>query len=190
MHLKALICLHPGFEELEAVAVIDLLARAGIDVTQAAVGDDLTLAGRNGMTLVAGCLLAEIPEHALYDVVVVPGGPGIQKIRRHPAVCHLLQRHQRAGKLVACICAAPLLLLDAGLIDTDTNYTAFPATSGELPNRLPELVVKDGRLITSQGAGTATEFALAIIECLMGRNKADEIASSICWHHTEYRFHE
>ena len=183
MHLKALICLHPGFEEMEAVAVVDLLARADIEVTQASVSDELALPGRNGMTLVAGCHLADLPDGALYDAVVVPGGPGIQKIRQYPAICDLLRRHHRAGKCVACICAAPLLLSDAGLIGSDTRFTSFPATAGELPDRSSDLVVKDGNLLTSQGAGTATEFALAIIEHLAGRNKADEIASSICWHH-------
>jgi len=183
MHLKALICLHPGFEEMEAVAVIDLLARADIEVTQASVSDELALPGRNGMTLVAGCRLEDLPNDALYDIIVLPGGPGIQKIRQHPAVCDLLRRHHGAGKYVACICAAPLLLLDAGLIDAETRYTSFPATAGELPDRLPDLVVKDGNLITSQGAGTATEFALAIIEALLGKPRADEMAASICWAH-------
>ncbi len=181
MSTKALILLHPGFEEMEAVAPVDLLVRAGIKVTQAALGKEPAVTGKNGMTFLADCPLDGLPDGALFDAVILPGGPGIQKIRQDPSVCELLRRHHNAGKWVACICAAPLILLDAGLIKDDTQYTAFPATREELPRPAEGSVVHHGRIITSRGAGTATDFALAIVAALCGAPKADEIAQSICW---------
>lgn len=181
MDHNALILLHPGFEELEAVAVIDLLARSGVEVTQANLGDVREVPGRNGITLVADCLAENLPEEPIYDVIILPGGPGIQKIRRDARVCRLLRRQHDAGRLVACICAGPLLLLDAGLLDQGLRYTSFPATASELPERSDAKVVLDRQILTSQGAGTATEFALAIIDSLQGADRAKTIAESICW---------
>ncbi len=178
---KALIILHPGFEEVEAVTPIDLLARADIEVVQAALGDDLLVAGRNGMTLRATHRLGDVIDDR-FDAVILPGGPGILKIRNHSELCSLLQRQQAAGKLIGCICAAPLLLQDAGLI-SGLRYTAHPSTSGELPAASSVAVVQDGAVITSRGAGTATEFALALVRNLTNDATARSIADSICWPH-------
>lgn len=181
MSPKALIILHPGFEEMEAVAPADLLVRAGIAVTLAASGDSLQVQGRSGLTLLAACTLRELTEESLYDVVILPGGPGIQNLRKDPRLCRLLQGHHEAGRWIAAICAAPLLLLDAGLLPAGIRYTAHPATLAELPAPQAGRVVRDGRILTSQGAGTATEFAFAIIEALLSDDRAREIAASICW---------
>ncbi len=166
---------------MEAVAPVDLLARAGVDVTQAACGDSLAVTGRSGLTLLAEYALADLPDDALYDVVILPGGPGVQKLRGNPALCRILKRHQEADKWIGAICAAPLLLLDAGLLSPEGNYTAHPATLAELPKPQADRVVQARRIITSQGAGTATEFALALVEALTGDGTAREIATSICW---------
>jgi 4-methyl-5(b-hydroxyethyl)-thiazole monophosphate biosynthesis len=181
MSLRALIILHAGFEEIEAVVPIDLLARAGIEVVQAALGDDLLVEGRSGITLSATHRFDEIADQA-FDAVILPGGPGISKIRNHLAVIKLLRRQNEQGKLVACICAAPLLLKDAYLL-SEINYTAHPSTADELPAARTQSVVTDGSFITSRGAGTATEFSLALIQKLRGDTLAAEIADSICWPH-------
>jgi 4-methyl-5(b-hydroxyethyl)-thiazole monophosphate biosynthesis len=182
MSLKALIILHPGFEEMEAIAPIDLLSRADVSVTQAAIGQERLVTGRSGITLEATHFLRELPEDALYDAVIVPGGPGVGKIRGHETVCKILKRHRAADKTVACICAAPLLLLDAGLTE-GLCFTAHPSAAEELGSTTDLPVVVDGNTITSQGAGTATEFALAIVEALSGPQTSQEIAASICWAH-------
>jgi len=180
MSAKALILLHPGFEEMEAVGPIDLLTRAGVSVTQAAFGDSLEVPGKNGIVVQARHTFEEARE-AAYDCVLMPGGPGVQKVREDPSVARYFAEQHAAGKWVACICAAPLVLKDAGLLE-GKRYTAHFNTRGELPDLIDdEAVVADGRLITSRGAGTATQFGLALIERLCGEDKAKEIAESICW---------
>lgn len=181
MPLSALIILHSGFEEIEAVTPIDLLARAGITVAQAALGEDLLVEGRNGITLRATHRLSEVTDQT-FDALIIPGGPGISKIRNHPTVCGLLKHQSKQGKLIACICAAPLLLRDANLL-TGVNYTAHPSTLNELPRASNQTVVIDGAYLTSRGAGTATEFSIALIQKLCGGKLAGEIADSICWPH-------
>jgi 4-methyl-5(b-hydroxyethyl)-thiazole monophosphate biosynthesis len=182
MQLRALILLHPGFEELEAVAPIDLLARAEIKVTQASTSSSLNVTGRNGITLTATHLLSDVAEEN-YDVVILPGGPGIMQLRRDAQIIACLQRHHLNNKWVACICAAPLLLLDAGLTKA-LEYTAHPSTAEELGAASSKAVVIDGHIITSRGAGTATEFALAIVTQVRGLECAQAIARSICWTHS------
>ena len=178
---KALLILHPGFEEVEALTPVDLLARADIEVVQAAIGGDRLVTGRNGITVQATHGLKSVAQDA-FDLVILPGGPGIFKLRRDPTICGLLQRQHAAGKLIGCICAAPLLLLDAGLTDP-LNYTCHPSAENELSRALPQPVVEDGNIITSRGAGTATEFALALVARLEGKATATAVAKSICWAH-------
>ena len=183
MSPKALVLLHEGFEELEAVAPIDLMSRAGIEVTLASIEDSDQVTGRTAICIKADARLQDLDAETLFDVVVLPGGPGIGGIRKHGPICQLLSRHQKHDKHIACICAAPLLLKDSGLLTETTRYTAFPATAEELPNAIDTDVVTEGKLITSRGAGTSIEFALAIIEALIDSEKAAEIAKSICWQH-------
>lgn len=179
MNKTALVILHPGFEEIEAVTPIDLLTRAGVKVVQAALADTLSITGKNGIVLQAGHHLDDVVSEP-FDAVILPGGPGIMKIRKHPVICKLLEQQKAAGRIVGCICAAPLLLLDAGIIG-ELRYTCYPSVKDELPDALEEAVVQDGSVITSRGAGTATEFALQLIRALMGEATADEVAASICW---------
>jgi 4-methyl-5(b-hydroxyethyl)-thiazole monophosphate biosynthesis len=181
MTARALIILHPGFEEIEAVTPIDLLARAGVDVVQAALGEQMLVPGRNGMTLQATHCLSDLGEQA-FDALILPGGPGILQIRQHPLICQLLQKQQAAGKLIGCICAAPLLLLDAGL-HNNLRYTCHPTAETELTAALSAPVVQDGTIITSRGAGTATEFALQLVRHLVDHATAADIAASISWPH-------
>jgi len=179
MTQHALIILHPGFEEMEAVAPIDLLARAGVEVVQASTENTLLVEGRNGITLEATRLFSDVAEQ-VFDAVILPGGPGVKQIRGDARIIACLRRHHEAGKLLAAICAAPLLLLDAGLAD-GIAYTAHPSTAEELPDARGEAVVADGHILTSRGAGTAAEFALALVRGLCGEASAKEVAESICW---------
>ena len=179
MSKRALILLHPGFEEIEAVTPIDLLSRAGVEVVQAALDDVLLVTGRSGITLQATHPLADIADDT-FDAIILPGGPGIMQIRKHPHICKLLQQQHAAGRIIGCICAAPLLLLDAKL-HTDLRYTCHPASEDELTESLGVTIVQDGTIITSRGAGTATEFALQLVSQLTDQSTADTIADSICW---------
>lgn len=180
-----LVILPEGFEELEAVAPIDLLRRAGCVVTIAALGPDRRVTGRNQIIIEADTLLADLPAAPTpataptWDCLLLPGGPGVAALRASSAVRELLARHQAAGKLLAAICAAPAVLHDAGLL-AGRRYTAHPSVAAELPAILAdERVVLDGRLLTSRGAGTAIDFGLALVAALVSPEKSAEIAAAI-----------
>lgn len=176
---RALIIIHPGFEEMEAVAPIDLLMRAEINVSLASTTEDSFVPGRGGLAVETTQCFKKVKADALYDVVIIPGGPGIKALRHNTEICEFLKKHNAAGKILACICAAPLLLLDAGLLPG--RYTAHPSILSELPKPEKDDYVWDGSILTSKGAGTATQFSLALIEALQGKAKRAEVAESICW---------
>ena len=104
-----------GFEELEAVAPIDLLRRAGAEVTVAALVDGIHVTGRNALTMHADTTLTAVGE-SLFDLLFLPGGPGVAKLRADPRVRATVLRHHEAGRWLAAICAAPTVLNDAGLL--------------------------------------------------------------------------
>lgn len=169
-----------GFEELEAVAPIDLLRRAGCTVTVAALGPTRRVVGRNAIVLEADTLLADVlADAAPADCLLLPGGPGVAALRASATVRDLVARHNGAGKLLAAICAAPTVLHDAGLL-AGRRYTAHPSVANELPAILAEeRVVRDGRIVTSRGAGTAIDFALALVAALVSPEKSAEVAGAI-----------
>lgn len=176
-----LLILSPGFEELEAVAPLDLLRRAGIEVTAAAAGDDLLVEGGRRIRIRADRRLDECLD-AAYDLVILPGGPGVKDLRRDPRVLDLVRRSHAAGVPLAAICAAPAILADAG-VAAGHRLTSFPGVRAEVEARalayVEDRVVVDGKVITSRGAGTAEEFALAIIAYLEGRDAAEKVRASI-----------
>jgi 4-methyl-5(b-hydroxyethyl)-thiazole monophosphate biosynthesis len=168
-----------GFEEIEATAPIDLLRRAGVEVTIAALGEQIHVTGRSGLTLHADTTLAAVLVHD-FDCVFLPGGPGVKNLRADPRVRTLVQRQHAAGRWLAAICAAPAVLHDAGLL-AGRRYTAHFSVAGELPAILAhERTVADGSLLTSPGAGTALDFGLLLVEKLVSSEKAREIAQAIC----------
>lgn len=176
---SVLTLLAAGFEEIEAVTPIDLLRRAGAEVTLAALSENLAVTGRSGLTVQAETALAAV-EHRTFDAIFLPGGPGVKHLRADPRVRALVLRHAQAGRWLAALCAAPTVLHDAGLL-RGRRFTAHFSVAAELPDLLAaERVVIDGRLLTSRGAGTALDFGLALVGQLFSAAKADEIARSIC----------
>ncbi len=174
-----LVILPEGFEEIEAVTPIDLLRRAGFEVTIAALADGIHVTGRSGLTLHATTSLTSVPEDQAFDLLLIPGGPGVRRLREDPRVLRRVVAQNRGSGWLAAICAAPTVLNDAGIL-SGRAYTAHPSVSDELPAaRINERLVVDGKLITSRGAGTALEFGLRLIEALAGPAKAREIAASI-----------
>ena len=177
--VTVLVLLADAFEEAEAITPVDVLRRAGAAVTLAAVGEGIHVTGRNGITIHADLPLAvaAIPD---YDCLVLPGGPGVTHLRADAGVRSLVRRQHEAGRWLAAICAAPLVLHDAGLL-AGRRYTAHFSAAAELPEILAaERVVADGRLLTSRGAGTALDFGLLLVDRLFSPDKSAEIARSIC----------
>jgi 4-methyl-5(b-hydroxyethyl)-thiazole monophosphate biosynthesis len=167
---SVLVPLAPGCEELEAVTIIDLLRRAGIEVVTAGLEDGPVRASRNTRLLPDTTLDEAIQRD--YDMIALPGGPGADRLRDDARILELLRRMAAAGRFTAAICAAPKVLAAAGLLE-GRRVTAFPGTFEGL--NVPRLtltrdaVVRDDRIVTSRGPGTAMDFALELIEALAGR---------------------
>ncbi len=174
---RVLIPLAQGCEELEAVTIIDLLRRAGIDVTTAGL-DQQTVTASRGVVLTPDTNLDDALTKD-YDMLVLPGGlPGADHLNNDPRIHALLTEMANAGKFTAAICAAPKVFASAGLLN-GKRATAYPGTLEKclLKNTTlaSEAVVVDGKLITSRGPGTAMDFALTLIEQLLGAEKRKEV---------------
>jgi len=173
-----LIPLADGVEEMEAVIVIDVLRRAGWNVIAAAVGDSPVVTASRGVTLTADCLWQDAVQRlATIDGIVIPGGAGgTQALCRHEGVLECLRTFGKDGRLIGAICAGPLVLQAAGILH-GRRYTCYPGVERDIAGacHCNEKTVRDDRLITSQGPGTAFDFALALIEALDGATKAAAI---------------
>ncbi|TKI06295.1 protein deglycase YajL [Martelella alba] len=185
MTVSALICLATGSEETEAVTIIDLLVRAGIAVTTAAAGSSGKREVRcsRGVRLLADAVLGDVDEKP-FDVIVLPGGAkGAEALRDDPRVVKILRRFQEQGKVVAAICAAPAVVLQHHRLFQGVPMTGFPAFKDRIPPaqwRDERWVYHpDSRLLTSQGPGTAMDFALKIIAILLGGDRAADVASQL-----------
>ncbi|MDX2187660.1 MAG: DJ-1/PfpI family protein [Opitutaceae bacterium] len=176
---QVLVVLPEGFEEIEAITPIDLLRRAGAVVRVAALGPEMHVPGRTAITVHTDGPLNDADLQLEWDLIVLPGGPGVKHLRADARVGALVRRQAAADRWLGAICAAPTVLLDAGLLE-GRRHTSHFSVAAELPHRLAdERVVVDGKLITSRGAGTAVDFGLALVSALFGQTKEAEIRSSI-----------
>lgn len=176
---RVLVPLAQGCEELEAVTIIDLLRRAGIDVVSAGLDDQPVKASR-GVLLIPDTTLDQVLKHE-FDMLVLPGGqPGTDNLKADPRIVALLQKMAQSGKFTCAICAAPAVLAAAGLLD-GKRATSYPGSLAGASNVTLSAapVVKDGNIITSRGPGTAMDFALDLIEALVGKAKRDEVEAGL-----------
>ena len=174
-----LVLLADGFEEIEALAPVDLLRRAEIDVTVASLSENRHATGRSGLTAHADAALSTV-QGQVFDLLFLPGGAGVKNLRADPRVRELVQQQHAAGRWLAAICAAPTVLNDCGLL-AGKRYTAHFSVANELPAILAaERIVTDGKITTSRGAGTAVEFGLHLVALLTSASKAAEISKAIC----------
>jgi len=178
MSKRVLCLLADGFEEIEAITPVDLLRRAGADVVMVALGDSIHVTGRSGIVIHADACLSAI-DSSHFDLLLIPGGPAIKVMRSDGRPATLARSFSEVGKPVAAICAAPLILHDAGLL-VGKRHTAHDSTYAELTQADPSIkVIMDGQITTSRGAGTALDFGLQLITQLFGPEEAEKVAQSI-----------
>lgn len=175
-----LVPLADGFEEIEAFAPIDILRRAGVEVTTAALAEGIHVTGRSGITAHADTTLAAVLGRD-FDLLFLPGGAGVKHLRADARVGNLVLKQHAAGRWLAAICAAPTVLHDCGLL-VGRRYTAHFSVADELPAILAaEKVVTDGKITTSRGAGTGVDFGLHLVALLVSPEKSTEIGKAICF---------
>ncbi|MFW6007416.1 MAG: DJ-1 family glyoxalase III [Bacillota bacterium] len=173
---KILVPLAPGLEEIEAVSSIDVLRRAGLEVITVSINEKEEVKGDHGITLKADDLIENIDAENL-DGIVLPGGmPGAENLKNTKKLLDMIQKVNDNDGLIAAICAAPMVLEEAGVIK-DKDATSYPGFGEKMPscNYQEKEVVKDGNIITGRGPGVALKFALQIVEYLLGKEKADEL---------------
>ena len=177
---SACVLLAPGFEEIEAVVVIDVLRRAGVEVKVAGLARG-PVTGSHGLTLATDCALDDVDAASLAMLVLPGGQPGATNLRKDERVLALVRALAASGRTVAAICAAPTVLATAGILEGETA-TSHPSVRRELAGAVvvdQPRVVRSGRVVTSQGVGTALEFALELVAELRGPARAQELRTAM-----------
>jgi 4-methyl-5(b-hydroxyethyl)-thiazole monophosphate biosynthesis len=177
---SAVVVLAEGFEEIEAITQIDVLRRAGVQVTVVGLEPGL-ITGAHGIGVETDLCLDEFASQP--DLVVLPGGlPGSTNLGESEAVIDLLRRQHEADRAIGAICAAPAFApVKAGVLDGKraTCYPSFEAHFNDSTTAVDDRVVVDGNVITSRGPGTALEFAYALVEHLEGKATADGLRAAM-----------
>lgn len=180
MTKKAFIFIAEGFEEIEAIGTIDILRRAGIDAQSISIHNEKTVTGAHGMPLVCDKLLDEVITETA-NLLVLPGGmPGAQNLKEKTELHPLLLAQDKAGKPLAAICAAPMVFGSLGLLQ-GRKATCYPSFEGHLTGAEHSSagVVVDQNIVTGKGPAFVFDFALALIEQVMGSDKAQEVAEGL-----------
>ena len=178
MNEKILVFLANGLEEIEAITSIDILRRAGLDVTTAAL-EDKTVHGSHDVDIIADDELDSLVVSD-FDGIVLPGGlPGSTNLRDDERVIDIVKKMDNKNKLVAAICAAPMVLAKAGVLE-DSKFTIHPGVEDEIELKSSgERTFVHDNVITGIASGAAMEFAFKIVEKLSGREKVDEINQGV-----------
>lgn len=168
-----------GFEEIEAVTLVDVLRRGGVKVVTAALGSSLEVVGAHEMTLHADAFFRDVAADD-YAAIILPGGPGTGEMRKNAALIERLREQKAANRLIGAICAAPLVLVDAGVLEPNQHVTCYPTCETELDRASAAVpVVEDGLIITGQAPGAALLFALIVLKTLAGENVAKRVANGL-----------
>jgi DJ-1 family protein len=181
--MSALVFLAPGFEEIEAITVIDVLRRAEIETLAAGLVTNPIPASRQTRHL-ADRHLSDVPPETDFEIVILPGGvEGAKNLAAHPLVGQWLRRQRERDRWVAALCAAPTALQAHGWLRPEQKIVAHPTVQDQFPAgqiQSSERVVVDGKLITSLAAGSAMEFALQIVRSLRGPEASDQVNRGLC----------
>lgn len=177
---RVLVPLAEGFEEIEAVAIVDVLRRAEVEVVVAGL-TARRVVGAHGMALEADALLAEV-DATTFDMLVLPGGmPGTVNLLEDERVLAAVRELHARGRTTAALCAAPRVLASAGVL-AGREVTSHPSVRGMLAPaevRASPRVIRSGTIVTSQGPGTAIEFALELVRELAGDERAEALAAGM-----------
>lgn len=167
--MEILVPLANGFEEIEAVTVIDVLRRAGMNVVTAGLPGS-RIKGSRGMQVMADTRLEQVDPSKFDAIILVGGNPGYINLGRSNKILDMVVKFNLDKKLIGAICAAPSILAQAGILE-DRAATICPGMEREIPRPKGKRVIQDDNIITSQGPGTAMEFALKIVETVAGKDK-------------------
>jgi len=177
---KVLVPLADGFEDIEAITIVDVLRRGGVKVVTASLGEAADVTGAHGVTLKADARFAEV-DGDVYDAIVLPGGgAGTEALKQSEALLARLRRQHDEGRYICAICAAPTVLVAAGVVDEGLQLTCYPTCQMELDREwTPAPVVADGTVITGQAPGSAMLFSLVVLETLAGQPVARKVARGL-----------
>lgn len=182
--MNVIVFLAPGFEEVEALTVVDYLRRIkSIRVDMVAIGDSLMVSGSHQIAVKADLHIDDLPNLDAYEAVIIPGGmPGAANLRDDDRVIDIVREMAAAGKLVAAICAGPIVLAKAKLI-VGKKVTSYPGFEEDLAGSIYQVdaVVRDGNIITSRGPGKAVDFTLEIVTVLAGTTEAETLRKNILY---------
>lgn len=181
MTKTALVALANGAEDVEFIAPVDIMRRAGMKVVVASVGDSLIVKTAQGVRIEGELPLKDIPETEHFDIIVIPGGmKGAENCRDCPHLTKLLKVQSAAGRWIAAICASPAVVLNHhGFLD-DVKAVAYPSFMNQLKHQGEGRVCVDKHFITSMGPGSAIEFGMEIVKRLVGQAKRDELMKGMC----------
>ena len=176
---KVLVPLAEGFEDIEAVSIVDVLRRGGVKVVTASVGDAPGVVSSHGIRMEADSMLMDAIDDE-WDAIVLPGGgPGTERLKACEPLLERLRRQKAEGGLVCAICAAPTALELAGVIE-DEEVTCYPSCAVDMGRKVKQMpVIADGQLVTGQGPGAATLFALVVLSRLEGEQVAHKVANGM-----------
>ena len=177
---KALIFFAEGFEEIEALTIIDVLRRADIPALMISVTGNLSVTGAHGIKVNVDLLFKDVDFNDA-EILILPGGlPGAHNLNAHEGLKNQLKQFNDAGKKVAAICAAPLVLGGLNILN-NKEATCYPGFENELlgAKLSTDLAIKAGNVITSRGPGTALNFALELVAELKGKATADRLADGM-----------
>lgn len=181
MKKRVCVLLAPGYEEIEALTPVDYLRRCDVMVDVVSTTDDVRVIGAHDIMVQADTFIDDIQAED-YAMVVIPGGlPGAENLKNDQRVIKLLQEVYGQGDYVAALCAGPMVLDHAGLLE-GKKATCYPGFESELSTasaHLSDTVVVDDRVITSRGPAAANYFALALVEVLLGEERAEALKKDI-----------
>lgn len=176
---KALIPFAEGFEEIEAVTIVDILRRGEVEVVTAAAGRSRLVTGAHGINIEADTLL-DLCLDEEFDIIILPGGAkGTENLSENEALLQRLYRQKETGALLGAICAAPTVLKKAGVLHGEA-VTCYPTCAGDMKYPVARApVVADGQIITGQAPGSAMLFALVVLEYLATTVRARSVAAGL-----------